>query len=356
MGGSQGMNVKDSTHGLSCPNCGGMVEIPEGRVIVICPYCQQRSIVRGERGVQRYQVPVRIQRDALDAALRKFFTSHRAIAGDVAFRSLLDEAFIACLPFWTSWARVLGWVLGEKKVRSGDNTRYEPREIQVLQDSTWNGAACDVGEFGVEAVPLGSQPLEPFNAGILHQSGMVFEPVNSLSEAQQQAQDEFLARVQRSANLDRISQVFVRMVRRRFGLVYYPLWILRYQYRGRSFQVAVDGFSGEVLYGKAPGNTFYRAAVLVGGMAVGSLMSVDLAPLLAYLGSRAGDDAGGLIVAALVVLLAGFGVMAAAYRSFRYGEQYEYRRHGKSKPLVSFEPQDIFSQIKDVEKWIDRLT
>ena len=41
--------VKDAVHGLSCPRCGGMVPVPEGQVIVICPYCDQRSVVAAAR-------------------------------------------------------------------------------------------------------------------------------------------------------------------------------------------------------------------------------------------------------------------------------------------------------------------
>ena len=29
------------------------------------------------------------------------------------------------LPFWASWARALGWVFGQKRVRSGDQTTYK---------------------------------------------------------------------------------------------------------------------------------------------------------------------------------------------------------------------------------------
>ncbi len=66
---------------------------------------------------------------------------------------------------------------------------------------------------------------------------------------------EFQAEVCKKAGLDRMRQVFMRAVRRRNALVYHPLWVLRYLFRGRAFQVVVDGYSGEILYGKAPGNT-----------------------------------------------------------------------------------------------------
>jgi hypothetical protein len=331
-----------------------MVPIPEGQVIVRCPFCDLRSLVRGERGLQRYQVARRIDRQQAVGALHKFLTGHRAIAGDAARNARLSEAFLAYIPFWASWSRVLGWVFGQKKVRSNKNTHYKPREIQVVQDMTWNRAACDVGEFGVETVPLTSQPMAPFDPGVLHDSGLVFEPVGSVSEARQGAEDDFMARVQQTADLDRIAQIFVRFVRQRLGLVYYPLWVLRYLYRGRAFQVAVDGHSGEVLYGKAPGNTWYRAAMLVAGCALGSLLAIDGAAASAYMALQISDDgAEAFLGLALALLVVGFGMIAAAYRAFRFGEQFEYRKFGKQPVISPFQIKEVYSQIKDLDTWLN---
>jgi hypothetical protein len=137
-------------------------------------------------------------------------------------------------------------------------------------------------------------------------------------------------------------------------LVYYPLWVLRYLYRGRSFQVVVDGYSGQVLYGKAPGNTLYRAAILVGGMAIGALLAIDGPALVWSLAAQTkGDSASGLFVAGLAVLVFGFGLMFAAYRTFRYGEQYEYRFGPKKSPLSFGMTKDLASQIKEITSWTD---
>jgi hypothetical protein len=347
------MPEAEPTHGISCPNCGGMVPIPEGERIVCCPYCDLRSMVRGERGIQRYQIAPRVTREQATQALRTFLKSHRAIAGDTTSKSSLAEVFLAYIPFWTGWSRVLSWVFGQKQVGSGDHKHYEAREVKVVQDLTWNGAACDVGEFGVESVPLTNQKLDPFDADSLHDSGMVFEPVGSTSDARQAAANEFQSIVQRSASLDRVSQTFTRFVRQRFGLVYYPLRVLRYLYKGRSFQVVVDGHSGQTLYGKAPGSTFFRAATLIGGMAAGAFVSIDVSVLLGYLALQSSsDDSGGIFGAALAAFVIGFGLMFAAYRKFRYGEQFEYRRQKPAGQNTT----DLISKITDVEKWLDQLS
>jgi len=339
------MSEKDVTHGLNCPKCGGMIRIPEGQRLVICPYCQQRSIVRGERGVLRYQVPAQIERLVAEKMLQRFLTSSFAIARNAPRLAKLDESLLVFLPFYTSWGRVLGWVFGQERVGSGEKARYEPREVQFVQDATWNRAACDVGEFGVESVPLDDKPYEPYNDDEIHRAGMVFEPVGSLSEALQEAQQMFQAQVRGSARLDRISQVFVRIVRQRFGLVYYPLWILRYLYRGRAYQVAIDGHSGQILYGKAPGNTLYRAAVLVGGIALGALIAIDVPTLLLYFG-RNSDEMDGLLVLSGFALLVGFSAMYAAYRAFRYGEEYEYRWK-KTASIAEWSPKQLIESLSE---------
>ena len=102
--------MEESTHRLNCPNCGGIVPIPEGQIIVNCPYCDLRSFVHGERGLLRYQVPLKVGREDAIQTMSKFFSSNWAIARALRKEARLSEAFVVHLPFWTVWARVAAWV------------------------------------------------------------------------------------------------------------------------------------------------------------------------------------------------------------------------------------------------------
>lgn len=316
------MVEKESLKGLSCPRCGGMVPIPEGQAIVICPFCDLRSIINGERGVRRHAVPCRVDRAQAESAMHGFLSGNWAIGGRVHREAQLTEAFLMHLPFWSFWGRAIGWAFGEKQVRRGKESHYESREVRVVEEMTWNEAACEVGEFGVNQIDLTGRPLEAFDAEALHHSGMVFEPVGPASEAFGRGKIFFENRVSQKAGLDRIGQIFVRIVRARQALVYYPLWVMRYTFRGRSFQVVVDGFNGQVLYGKAPGNTLYRAGALVGGMLLGSLVGVNGPALL-----MSASDSKGAVEGSLVALVIGGVLMFGSYRIYRYGEHYEYQRY-----------------------------
>ncbi len=351
---------ESSVHGLSCPRCGGMVPVPEGQALVICPYCDQRSVVSTAQGsplgVRRYQVPQRIDRQQAIEEFKRFLNGKFQVARDVTRRAQLSEVFLVHLPFWAVWGRGIAWAFGQQRVGSGDKQRYEPREKKVVRELNWNAPACEVGEFGVRRVSLEGCPLEPFDSAALHRTGMVFEPVGSEQSALQEAEKQFDSEIRRSAELSRTEQLFARLTNTRIGLVYVPVWVLRYQYRGRAFQVVVDAFNGQVLYGKAPGSVGYRAAVLVGGMAAGAVLAVDVPAALLL--SFSSDDESPFLFA-LVIFVIGAGIMVSAYRTFRHAEHYEYHRYkaGDGGSILSAVRMDFSGNIlnKDIREIVDPL-
>jgi hypothetical protein len=317
--------------------------IPEGARIVRCPYCDLRSVVKGDRGLLRYQVPRRLDREGAIHALHRFQSGLDKAPG-LAARGRVEELFVAYLPLWSVSARVAAWIFGRKQVGSSRNRRMEPREVSLLQVMSWNGPACDVQEFGVETVPLDDASMLAFDPDALHADGMVFEPVGSSSDAVAEAHHSFDDEVRRLAHLDEIGSIKVHTVRERMAVVYYPLWVARYVFRQRAYQVVIDGDRGRVLYGKAPGNLWFRAAALVAGMALGALTAVD-GTALAIRALMNSSDSDSLILAVLPLLI-GVTLMVAAYRRFRYGELVESRLRRPRHPSVrSLEIVTLLSEL-----------
>jgi hypothetical protein len=319
--------MADVITGLACPNCAGRLSIREGQRIVKCPYCEARSLVKGERGVGRYQVTRRVEREQALQAVRGFWTGlNRAM--DLPRRAEVTELFLVYLPYWRAQAMLAGWIFGQDKVRSNKSTYWRPREFQLMENVDWTGAAGDVAEFGVDSVGLAGTEYNAYDPDALHAEGMVFEPTGSQTEANDRASQGWDKQARDKSKLERIGQVILRHLRRSLALVYYPLWVARYSYRQRAYQVVVDGYGGRVLYGKAPGNIFYRALMLLAGTALGSFVLVD-GMALALLLVASSDDSDSVAVLALP-LLAGAGLIAAGYRLFRWGEEIEHRaKRGK---------------------------
>ena len=314
--------MSDVITGLTCPNCAGTLNVAEGQRIVICPYCSARSLVRGERGVRRYQVQRRVDRDAAGRAVRGFWSGlNRAM--DLGRSAQISELFLVYLPYWRVQALMAGWVFGKKKIRSGENTRWEPREVQIMDQVGWTSAAGDVAEFGVASLPLDGIEFAAYDPEALHGEGLVFEPTGSQTEVTDSARQDWQQQARRTSRLEDVSQSALQFFRHALALVYYPLWVARYSYRNRIYQVVVDGFNGRVLYGKAPGNTLYRALMLVAGTAAGTFLCVNGSALALALLGDSGD--GDVLWLLLLPLLAGAALVAGGYRLFRWGEEIEHR-------------------------------
>lgn len=314
--------MPDTITGLTCPNCSGTLEVREGQRIIKCPYCDARSLIKGESGTARYQVARKVNREAAALAVRGFWQGFNK-AMDLSQKARITELFLAYLPYWRARAHVAGWVFGEERVRRDKSTHWEPREKQVMEAMEWTGAAGDVAEFGVNSINLQGAQFAAYDPDALHAEGMVFEPSGSQTEAAEGAQQTWTQRAEKKTGIDRLSQTFLRFLREALALVYYPLWVGRYTYRNRAYQVVVDGQSGKVLYGKAPGNIYFRALMLVAGTAFGSFILVDgLALAGMIVANSKDDDSVGLLAVPVAV---GAALIAGGYKLFRWGEEIEHK-------------------------------
>lgn len=347
---------RERSAGLICPNCSGVVPVAEGARIVRCPYCSQHSLVQGERGIQRWQVQRRVEREQAQQAMQGFFSGAKK-ARDLRAKAQITEMFLAYLPFWRVDATVAGWRFG--RVKSGDESK--PAEKEVLKSMYWNDAALDVTEFGVHRVTVFREHLQPFDSQALHAEAMVFEPAESPTEARAEAEAYFRYRAQQEASLSSTYYEEIHVLHPHFSLVYYPVWIGRYEYRNRHYQVVVDGVNGKVMYGKAPGNHLYRAGMLVLAMAAGNFILVNGTALAGFLTSDS-DDGAGLL---LLPILLGIGLIIAGYRAFRYGEEVEDKPKDYRKlqaggaeelfglPVVS--TKDLFSAVRTGMEVLEEL-
>ncbi len=316
--------MTDVITGLSCPVCNGTLAVREGQRIVKCPYCSNCSVVKGERGVPRYQVARRADRDAAAQAVCSFWGGfNRAL--DLKQRAKITELFLAYMPYWRGQADAAGWVFGQKEEGSGDSKRKVPREQRIMESMDWTGAAGDVGEFGVESISTAGKQFAAYSSDQLHREGMVFEPGGSQADARQHARESWIGRARQIAHLDEVTQVWLRMLREAMSLVYYPLWIARYTYRNRIYQVVVDGYSGKVLYGKAPGNVLFRALMLVGGTGLGAYVIVNGLALVVGILSQMDNPGEGALFLLAIPVIAGATLIAGGYRLFRFGEEIEHR-------------------------------
>ena len=313
--------------GMRCPSCGGSLDITEGSVFAKCQFCESGLIVQGDRGFARYYVPFKYSRETVLEKARSWFGGLDK-ARDLKQTAEVTEQFLVYVPFWRINGTVIGWVLGDVEKGSGKDKTYEAVERRVHKKYEFTCPSCDIGEFGVKYVDLTGDEILPFDLEKVQALGMTFGVLTSPTDVVEMCADKFITWGEQSAGVKRTTFKKLHLIGRSLSIVYYPLWIVRYKYRNRIYQITADAESGEILYGRAPGNNLYRVGVFLGcTMAANFIVTTVL---------RNADNIGFEGLVGLFLLCCFF--MLFGFRKLRYGG--EVKKEQKKK-----EGADIFSEM-----------
>ncbi|MBI4537572.1 MAG: hypothetical protein HY712_06410 [candidate division NC10 bacterium] len=249
---------------LGCPHCAAPIALAEGQRIVRCAYCGADHLALVPDQVPRYAVALGLDRAAAEAAVAGVLAGP-AMPGAVRGRVRPRHLCLYYVPFYEwSGIRLGAFLLRDRKSprlpvsdTEGDpgvlfRPESEPQETVethiIEQEWLRLRPACDHPELGVAAIPLERlrrerQPvtLERFDPVRLQVHGVVLPPTRTPEALLADGEGAW-----RSAG-DR-----TRVVERRVRLLYYPVWRASYTFRGRLYDLAIDGVTGALLTARAP--------------------------------------------------------------------------------------------------------
>lgn len=305
---------------LGCPSCGGTLSLAEGQRLVACQYCGGESLVSVPGAVPRYVVRQGITQEEGRAAAQSFF-AEPILPRELRERGRIQAVSLCYVPFYEFTGTRLGTFLlrekekipppqieGREEDLALDNwmlqqpaERLDTRVIQ--QDYIRIGPACELPELGVDRIELeslrrGSTPvsLEPFDLVALQSRAVVFAPSKAPHGFAEESQWRIKVQSDRTA-----------FVEQRLKILYYPVWLARYLFRGRPYEIAVDGVTGKMLRGRAPEEMRAALALALAALTLAALCFGRLGRQLILSGFAIGGPAGWVFGASggILVLLIG---------------------------------------------------
>jgi DNA-directed RNA polymerase subunit RPC12/RpoP len=306
--------MPDISVGLNCPTCGGAISVPEGENVVSCQYCGSALFVEGDQGVTTVAFKNKTQRDAVVMSTQRWWT-HGWKARDLKTSGKIVEAYPIYMPFWKTTTRVAGWICGYEERRHTDqkgNTTVEriPKEVMVLQDYAFSEVACDPGDLGIRTM----KNLQGETSFADFEMIPTFEATTSKDNAVEHAKNDALGRARSGAHVPHVTFERLHVFPRALTMIYYPVWVVRYNYRDRMYMDTVDGVTAQVLSGRAPGDPLFQSMAITGGAVAGGLVAAG-----SIIASRAAYLNDGRIAAVGIVI--GGVIMFLAYRFFRHGSE-----------------------------------
>ena len=326
-----------SVKGIKCPGCGGTVDIKAGKKVTGCQFCNSSLYIKGDPGLESFWTPFTLKAERARETVRKWFEGMNK-APELKKKAKITEVLPVFIPFYRVQTDVFGWVLGKERV---DKDTYKDVEVKIEKTYDWNAPACNPGELGVEWINPAGVEFEPFDKEKAETQGMVFDIAlkeeDSLKDAEKKIEHDYQNYDMTRITETRFEKVF--MGNRRVSVVYYPMWVVRYSFRNRTYQMVVDGRKPEVLHGKAPGNNLYRAAMLILLIMVGCFILTSIV----FGSSDSSSDNN-----SMVGILFAVGIMLLGYNKFRYGGLIEESAAKKNRDsLMAAEGIDLDKLLGD---------
>jgi hypothetical protein len=278
---------------------------------VNCTYCDSTLYVEGDKGVQTIAFKNKLMKEGAVQAAQQWWRKGLK-ARDLKRIGVVTECYPIYIPFWSIGSRVAGWVCGYEERTTTDSkghshTERVYKEEMVLQDLNFSEIACDPGDLGVRTLRnfQGESSFEDF------EMIPTFESTTSHDDADAHAKADALARGRASAHVPHVTFEDIHVLLKRTSMIYYPIWVVRYTYHDRMYILTVDGVTGAVLSGRAPGDPLYQSLAVTAGTTIGGLAAAGGIIVLNTYGEQAG----------IAGVILGLIVLGVTYMFFRHGSE-----------------------------------
>jgi hypothetical protein len=242
--------------GIRCSHCGAPVEFTPGEIVATCKYCGFTTVVEtGQVFTFEHSLLLnRYDETQIEESIRDWMRSGFLKPSDLAKKARITEKGLVYLPFWVV-------SIEAKSSYKGIFERITPsivKEGTIEKEYNWLVLAREATEFPTREydVPLeGKTPydfrqIEGF-AKILN-SEIDRDEAIELAKQQIEAHHRFLLQ----QDVDKIVEVHTDFDVKQAVYLHAPVWFIKYEYRGESYQLLIDGATGMVVKGEIPQKGF----------------------------------------------------------------------------------------------------
>jgi hypothetical protein len=241
---------------IRCSHCGAPVEFKPGEIIATCKYCGFTTVIEtGQAFTFEHSLLLNVYTpERMDNLIRDWMRAGFMKPGDLAKKSKITEKTLIYLPFWV--------VTAEASTKyKGIFERIAPpivKEGEIKNQYNWLVLARQASDFPTREydvplagkIPYDFRKIEGF-AKLLN-SEMERDQAIEVAKRQIDAHHRFLLQ----QNVDRVIDATTTLTPKQMVYLHAPVWFIKYEYKGNSYQMLIDGATGMVLKGDIPSGKF----------------------------------------------------------------------------------------------------
>ena len=237
---------------VNCPNCGAPLKLEAGEVIVTCEYCgAAMNMAVGKKYFLRHSIiPNKYSREQISVMAKQWMGTGFLKPEDLARKASIREMNLIFLPFFvlhvSAQSKYDGMLTrtGQNIPKKGDFTREYHWKILGRRASAFPTKEYEIPLSGKVEFDLAHVSK---NAKFLN-SEMDEREAHSLLKQELEEHHKYLL----SSEMDVIQSIDTNLDIKNTEFVHAPVWFLKYEYKGKLYELLFDGASGDTIKGDIP--------------------------------------------------------------------------------------------------------
>jgi DNA-directed RNA polymerase subunit RPC12/RpoP len=241
---------------IRCSNCGAPVAFKPGEIVATCKYCGYTTVIETGRTFtfEHSMLLNKYDPAQIEEPIKNWMRAGFLKPADLAKKSKITEKTLIYLPFWVVSVEA-------KSDYKGIFERITPpvvKEGKIEKEYDWLILARKASEFPTREydvpldgkIPYDFRKIEAF-AKVLNSETDKNDAVE-LAKQQIEEQHRYLTQQDVDKIIEMKSEINVKQV----VYLHAPIWFVKYEYKGKAYQLLVDGATGTAIKGDIPSAGF----------------------------------------------------------------------------------------------------
>lgn len=237
---------------LKCSYCGAPISFKPGEIIATCRYCGYTVVIEtGEAFTFEHSMllnkynPVQVE-EPVKSWMRSGFLKPQDMAG----KSKITEKKLMYLPFWIISLEVTS-------IYKGVFERISPpvvKEGEISKKYDWLILSRKAAEFPTREYDVPLDGKVPYDFSKIEEFAEVLNSEIDREEAVEIAKQEIVEnhRYLIQQDVDRIIEMKNEIRVNQAVYLHAPIWLIKYEYKGKSYSLWLDGATGTIIKGDIP--------------------------------------------------------------------------------------------------------
>jgi len=241
---------------IRCSNCSGPIKINPGEILATCQYCGFTLVIETGKAFtfEHSMILNEFDLGQVETIIRDWMRSGFVKPGDLARSSKILEKNLMYLPFWIIHVNVTS-------VYKGVFERLTPPEMKegkIEKEYNWLVLARKATQFPTREYDVPIEGKIPYDFRRIEGFAKVLNSEVDKEDAVDIAKQEI------EAHHQFLTQQFVDKIiemKNEFSIgdtlyLHAPVWFIVYGYKGRRYNIFLDGSTGTVIKGDIPSSGF----------------------------------------------------------------------------------------------------